>query len=69
LINAPGTLLLKNLNGVNNHSGEISSQQAFTLAANDLDNSNGKLISQQADAAMRQRAEQPQRRDFCGGTR
>ncbi|CAI8788119.1 filamentous hemagglutinin [Pseudomonas sp. IT-93MI4] len=47
LINAPGTLLLKNLNGVNNHSGEISSQQAFTLAANDLDNSNGKLISQQ----------------------
>ncbi|MGP6421033.1 two-partner secretion domain-containing protein [Pseudomonas putida] len=47
LINAPGTLLLKNLNGVNNRSGEISSQQAFTLAANDLDNSNGKLISQQ----------------------
>jgi filamentous hemagglutinin len=47
LINAPGTLLLKNLNGVNNQSGEISSQQAFTLAANDLDNSNGKLISQQ----------------------
>ena len=47
LINAPGTLLLKNLNGVNNQSGEISSQQAFTLAASDLDNSNGKLISQQ----------------------
>ncbi|MCO7627358.1 filamentous hemagglutinin N-terminal domain-containing protein [Pseudomonas fluorescens] len=47
LINAPGTLLLKNLNGVNNQSGEISSQQAFTLAANELDNSNGKLISQQ----------------------
>lgn len=47
LINAPGALLLKNLKGVNNQSGEISSQQAFTLAANDLDNSNGKLISQQ----------------------
>lgn len=47
LINAPGTLLLKNLNGVNNQGGEISSQQAFTLAAHDLDNSNGKLLSQQ----------------------
>jgi len=47
LINAPGTLLLKNLNGVSNKNGEISSQQAFTLAANDLDNSSGKLISQQ----------------------
>ena len=47
LINAPGTLLLKNLNGVNNQRGEISSQQAFTLAATNLDNSNGKLISQQ----------------------
>jgi filamentous hemagglutinin len=47
LINAPGTLLLKNLNGVNNQGGEISSQQAFTLAAQDLDNSGGKLLSQQ----------------------
>ncbi|MCP1476582.1 filamentous hemagglutinin [Pseudomonas sp. EB276 TE3739] len=47
LINAPGTLLLKNLNGVNNQSGEISSQQAFALAAHSLDNSNGKLLSQQ----------------------
>jgi filamentous hemagglutinin len=47
LINAPGTLLLKNLNGVNNQGGEISSQQAFTLVAHDLDNRNGKLISQQ----------------------
>ncbi|MDT3312751.1 hemagglutinin repeat-containing protein [Pseudomonas sp. rhizo66] len=47
LINAPGTLLLKNLNGVSNQGGEISSQQAFTLAAHDLDNSNGKLLSQQ----------------------
>ncbi|PYC13428.1 hemagglutinin [Pseudomonas jessenii] len=48
LINAPGTLLLKNLNGVSNQGGEISSQQAFTLAAHDLDNSNGKLLSQQS---------------------
>ncbi|MFG6205753.1 two-partner secretion domain-containing protein [Pseudomonas retamae] len=47
LINAPGTLLLKNLNGVNNQNGEISSQQAFALAAQSLDNSNGKLLSQQ----------------------
>ncbi|WP_261737331.1 toxin C-terminal domain-containing protein, partial [Pseudomonas iridis] len=47
LINAPGTLLLKNLNGVNNQGGEISSQQAFEIAAHDLDNSDGKLISQQ----------------------
>jgi filamentous hemagglutinin len=47
LINAPGTLLLKNLNGVSNQGGEISSQQAFLLAAHDLDNSNGKLLSQQ----------------------
>ncbi|GLH19727.1 hypothetical protein BR1R3_24690 [Pseudomonas atacamensis] len=47
LINAPGTLLLKNLNGVNNQGGEISSQQAFTFAARELDNSNGKLLSQQ----------------------
>ncbi|OFJ41000.1 hypothetical protein BJN42_09000 [Pseudomonas koreensis] len=46
LINAPGALLLKNLNGVNNQGGEISSQQAFTLAAHDLDNSSGKLLSQ-----------------------
>lgn len=47
LINAPGTLVLKNLNGVNNQSGEISSQQSFALAAHSLDNSNGKLLSQQ----------------------
>jgi len=47
LINAPGELLLKQLNGVNNQGGEISSQQAFALTAHDLDNSNGKLLSQQ----------------------
>ncbi|WP_456023303.1 two-partner secretion domain-containing protein [Pseudomonas protegens] len=47
LINTPGTLLLKNLKGVNNQGGEISSQQAYALAAQDLDNSNGKLLSQQ----------------------
>jgi filamentous hemagglutinin len=48
LINAPGALLLKNLNGVNNQNGEISSAQAFTLAAQNLDNSGGKLISNQS---------------------
>ncbi|MDR6956180.1 filamentous hemagglutinin [Pseudomonas brassicacearum] len=48
LINAPGTLLLKNLNGVNNQGGEISSAEAFTLAAQNLTNDNGKLLSSQS---------------------
>ncbi|WP_434572508.1 filamentous hemagglutinin N-terminal domain-containing protein [Pseudomonas sp. Z3-8] len=48
LINAPGTLLLKNLNGVNNQGGEISSAQAFTLAAQNLTNDSGKLLSSQS---------------------
>ncbi|MCX2545953.1 hemagglutinin repeat-containing protein [Pseudomonas sp. COW5] len=47
LINAP-LLVLKNLQQVDNRSGEISSAQAFTLAADSLDNSNGKLLSNQA---------------------
>ncbi|MCE4056175.1 hemagglutinin repeat-containing protein [Pseudomonas sp. Au-Pse12] len=47
LINGP-VLVLKNLTDVNNQSGEISSAQAFALAARNLDNSGGKLISQQA---------------------
>ncbi|MGO4102223.1 two-partner secretion domain-containing protein, partial [Pseudomonas sp. TAF7] len=47
LINAPGTLLLKQLKGVNNQGGEISSAEAFTLTAQSLDNSNGKLLSNQ----------------------
>ncbi|WP_397458938.1 hemagglutinin repeat-containing protein [Pseudomonas asplenii] len=47
LINAP-SLILNNLKGVNNQGGEISSAQAFTLAADSLDNSNGKLLSNQA---------------------
>lgn len=46
LINAP-LLVLKNLQQVDNRSGEISSAQAFTFAANSLDNSNGKLLSNQ----------------------
>jgi filamentous hemagglutinin len=48
LINAIGPLALNNLNRVNNQDGEISSAQAFTLAAQSLDNSNGKLLSNQA---------------------
>ncbi|WP_259640335.1 hemagglutinin repeat-containing protein [Pseudomonas syringae] len=48
LINAPGMLLLKNLNGVANQNGEISSTQAFTLNVDSLDNSGGKLLSSQA---------------------
>ncbi|WP_257154482.1 hemagglutinin repeat-containing protein [Pseudomonas sp. ICMP 8385] len=47
LINAAGPLVLKNLNGVNNAGGEISSAQAFNLAARNLDNSNGRLLSNQ----------------------
>jgi filamentous hemagglutinin len=46
LINAP-LLMLKNLKDVNNDGGEISSAEAFTLAAQNLDNSNGKLLSNQ----------------------
>jgi filamentous hemagglutinin len=47
LINAPGTLLLKNLGTVLNQNGEISSAEAFTLSAQTLDNSGGKLLSNQ----------------------
>ncbi|MHC8326537.1 two-partner secretion domain-containing protein [Pseudomonas sp. LB1P83] len=47
LINAP-SLVLKNLAQVDNRSGEISSAQAFTFAADSLDNSNGKLLGNQA---------------------
>nr|WP_225776590.1 hemagglutinin repeat-containing protein [Pseudomonas sp. Marseille-Q3773] len=47
LLNAP-LLVLKNLDGVNNQGGEISSAQAFTLAARSLDNSNGKVLSNQS---------------------
>ncbi|MEE4333025.1 deaminase domain-containing protein [Pseudomonas alliivorans] len=47
LINAPGTLLLKNLGVVLNRGGEISSGQAFTLSANSLENNGGKVLSNQ----------------------
>ncbi|WP_425518848.1 RNase A-like domain-containing protein, partial [Pseudomonas lijiangensis] len=47
LINSPGALLLKNLKGVDNQGGEISSAQAFTLKAQSLDNSGGKLLGSQ----------------------
>ncbi|AGZ36588.1 MAG: hemagglutinin repeat-containing protein [Pseudomonas sp.] len=47
LINAP-VLVLKNLDGVNNQGGEISSAQAFTLAARSLDNGSGKVLSNQS---------------------
>ncbi|WP_263263107.1 filamentous hemagglutinin N-terminal domain-containing protein [Pseudomonas sp. RIT-PI-S] len=48
LINAPGTLLLKQLAGVNNQHGEISSGQAFDVIAQSFDNGSGKLLSNQA---------------------
>ncbi|MFJ7282253.1 hemagglutinin repeat-containing protein [Pseudomonas sp. NPDC099000] len=48
LISAP-LLMLKNLADVNNTgNGEISSAQAFTLAARSLDNSTGKVLSNQS---------------------
>ncbi|WP_162556187.1 hemagglutinin repeat-containing protein [Pseudomonas sp. 31-12] len=46
-ISAPGQLLLKNLADVNNRHGEISSEEAFILAARQLDNSDGQLLSNQ----------------------
>ncbi|MBV4542851.1 hemagglutinin repeat-containing protein [Pseudomonas vlassakiae] len=46
LINAP-LLVLHNLNGVANQGGEISSAQAFSVDAKQLDNSNGRLLSNQ----------------------
>ncbi len=47
LITAPGQLLLKNLSTVGNQGGEISSAKAFILAAQSLDNTGGKLVSDQ----------------------
>lgn len=47
LINAPGALVLQQLGQVDNQNGEISSSNAFTLAAEGLDNSGGKLLSNQ----------------------
>ena len=47
LISAP-LLMLKNLTDINNDGGEISSADAFTIAARRLDNSNGKLLSNQS---------------------
>lgn len=47
LINANGPLVLNRLNSVNNQGGEISSGQAFDLLARNLDNSHGRLLSNQ----------------------
>ncbi|WP_426133448.1 hemagglutinin repeat-containing protein [Pseudomonas sp. PWP3-1b2] len=47
LINGP-LLMLNNLKDVHNQGGEISSAQAFTLTADNLDNSDGKLLSNTA---------------------
>ncbi|MCU1758988.1 colicin E5-related ribonuclease [Pseudomonas sp. 14P_8.1_Bac3] len=47
LINTPGALLLKQLKGVENQGGEISSAETFKLTAQSLDNSDGKLLSNQ----------------------
>ncbi|CAM2748279.1 filamentous hemagglutinin [Pseudomonas gessardii] len=47
LINAAGPLVLERLNDVNNQGGEISSGQAFKVVARNLDNSNGRLLSNQ----------------------
>ncbi|WP_153772370.1 filamentous hemagglutinin N-terminal domain-containing protein [Pseudomonas sp. MNR3A] len=47
LINTPGQLLLTRLGRVDNRGGEISSANAFTLAAAELDNGNGRLLGNQ----------------------
>ena len=47
LINATGPLVLNHLNGVNNQAGEISSGQAFNIVARNLNNSSGRLLSNQ----------------------
>jgi filamentous hemagglutinin len=55
---------------VDNRSGEISSAQAFTLAADSPDNSNGNLIGNQAVTLRVQQAlTQSQRSDRCGQRR
>ncbi|QVM90054.1 DUF637 domain-containing protein [Pseudomonas entomophila] len=46
LINAP-LLVLDNLKTVANQAGEISSDQAFTLTAEQLDNNDGRLLGNQ----------------------
>ncbi|MEE1880863.1 filamentous hemagglutinin N-terminal domain-containing protein [Pseudomonas soli] len=56
LINTPGQLLLKRLAAVDNRGGEISSANAFTLAATALENSNGKLLGQQGLTLVVERA-------------
>jgi len=52
-IHAPGLLQLKNLKGVDNREGEISSTQAFSLVAQSLDNNGAKLISEQGQLTLR----------------
>lgn len=47
LLHAPGQLLLRNLGAVSNRGGEISSSQGFLLAAESLDNDQGRLLSEQ----------------------
>ncbi|HEY0287609.1 MAG TPA: DUF637 domain-containing protein [Pseudomonas sp.] len=47
LITGP-LLVLKNLKDVNNQGGEISSSQGFTLTADNLDSSTGKLLGKDA---------------------
>ncbi|MFC3609408.1 two-partner secretion domain-containing protein, partial [Stutzerimonas tarimensis] len=47
LLHAPGQLLLSNLGAVSNRGGEISSNQGFVLAADSLDNAQGRLLSEQ----------------------
>ncbi|MCU7241399.1 DUF637 domain-containing protein, partial [Pseudomonas peradeniyensis] len=56
LINTPGQLLLKRLARVDNRGGEISSASAFSLAATELDNGNGKLLGQQGLNLLVERA-------------
>lgn len=47
LIHSAGPLQLNNLVEVSNRSGEVSSTQAFTLNARNLDNENGRVLASQ----------------------
>ena len=55
-IHAPGQLLFKNLNEVNNSAGEISGAKAWSVNAQSLSNDGGKLLSNEKLTLVIERA-------------
>ncbi|MFJ2538216.1 hemagglutinin repeat-containing protein, partial [Pseudomonas sp. NPDC087614] len=55
-IHAPGQLLFKNLNEVNNSAGEISGAKAWSVNAQSLNNDGGKLLSNEKLTLIVERA-------------